>query len=165
MKLNQFAFGLSFVSLFAIAGCGTDAADDPLAGTWSNDSCFGSASKPADVESCTTELSFSNDLDVELEATWISLAATAMNPGCTTTKAVAGQQWSADHAKDTFTVTGDGSSTVERTNCVNSADDMSSTATTDISIPSGATTYTLSGDTLTVPSGSLKGAYTRNIVP
>jgi hypothetical protein len=151
--------------LFAIAGCGTDAADDPLAGTWSNDTCFGTSSKPADVESCTTELSFSNDLDVELEATWISLAATATYPGCTTTKLVTGQQWSTDHAKDTFTVDGGGESTVERSNCVNSEDDLSSTATTDISIPSGATTYTLSGDTLTVQSGTLKGVYTRNVLP
>ncbi len=159
------AFGLSLVSLFAIAGCGSEAADDPLAGTWSNNSCFGTATKPADIESCRTELSFSNDLDVELEAEWISLAATAVQPGCTTTKLVTGQQWSANHAKNTFTVTGDGSSTVERANCVNSEDNLSSTAATDINIPSGATTYSLSGDTLTVQQGSLKGVYTRNATP
>ncbi len=164
MKLNQVAFGLSLVSLFAIAGC-TDAADDPLAGAWSNDKCFGTASKPADIESCTTELSFSNELEVELEATWVSLSATATNPGCTATKLVTGQQWSTDHAEDTFTVSGTGTATLERAKCVNDADNLAATATSDINIPSGDTTYTLSGDTLTVSSGSLKGVYTRNILP
>ncbi|HRI70117.1 MAG TPA: hypothetical protein PK156_38065 [Polyangium sp.] len=167
MKLNQFAIGLSFVSLFAIAGCGTDAASDPLAGTWSNDKCFGTSSKPADVESCTTELSFSDGLDIELEATWVSLAATATNPGCTTTKVVTGQEWSTDHAKDTFTVAGTGTSTIERSKCVNDEDNLDAVATSDIEIPSGATTYMLgdNDDTLTVQTGSLKGVYTRNIVP
>ena len=162
MKLNKLALGLSLVSLIAIAGCGSDAANDPLAGTWSNTSCYGTSTKPADVESCKTELTFSNDLNVNLKAEWVSLAATAMYPGCTTTKAATGQQWSADHAKDTFTVMGKASATMERTNCVNATDDLSPAATTDLSIPSGDTTYTLSGDTLTVQSGSLKGAYTRD---
>lgn len=162
MKLNELALGLSLVSLFAIAGCGSDAADDPLAGTWSNSSCFGTSSKPADVESCKTEVTFTNDLNVDLEAEWVSLAATAMYPGCTTTKLVTGQQWSTDHAKDTFTVMGKASATVERKNCVNSTDNLSAASTTDITIPSGDTKYTLSGDKLTIESGSLKGAYTRN---
>ncbi len=165
MKLNQFALGLSLVSLFAIAGCGTDAASDPLTGTWSNDKCFGTASKPADIESCMTELSFTSELDIELEATWVSLAATATHPGCTTVKAVTGQQWSTDHAEDTFTVDGTGKSTIERTKCVNAADNLAVSATTEISIPSGDTTYTLNGDTLTVSSGTLKGVYSRNILP
>jgi hypothetical protein len=38
---------------------------------------------------------------------------------------------------------------------------MEATATTDITIPKGDTTYTLSGDTLSVNSGALKGTYTR----
>jgi hypothetical protein len=164
MKLNKLALGLSLVSLFAITGC-TDASDDPLAGTWSNESCFGTTSKPADIESCTTELSFSGELDVNLEATWVSLAATATNPGCTTTKLVTGQEWSADHAEGTFNVEGTGDATVERTKCVNAGDNLNPTATSDIEIPDGDTSYTLSGDTLTVPSGTLKGTYTRNILP
>lgn len=165
MKLNQLAIGLSLVSLCAIAGCGTDAENDPLTGSWSNTNCFGTATKPADIESCTTELSFSSDLYVELEATWISLSATATNPGCTSTKLVTGQQWSTDHAEDTFSVTGTGASTLERTKCINDTDNLEPAATSDIKIPSGDTKYTLSDDTLTISSGTLKGAYTRNILP
>jgi hypothetical protein len=161
MNLDKIAFGFSLVSLLAMAGCGNGVADDPLAGAWSNTSCFGSATKPVDIESCSSELTFSNDLEIQLKAEWISLAATAMHPGCTTTKVVTGQRWSAEHANDTFTVTGKGAATVARAYCVNTEDDLNATATTDIGIPDGDTTYTITGDTLTVQSGSLKGVYTR----
>lgn len=160
MKFNKIALGFSFVSGLAMVGCGNGVDDDPLAGTWSNTNCFGE-SKPADIESCNTELTFTNDLDIELRATWISLAATATNPGCTTTMMVTGQQWSAEHAADTFTVTGKGESTKERTECVNEEDNLEATATSDISIPDGDTEYTISGDTLTVKSGALAGTYSR----
>lgn len=161
MKFNKIVLGFSLVPLLATAACGSSADDDPLAGVWSNTSCYGSSSKPADVESCETELTFDNDLTIQLKAEWISLAATSTNPGCTTTKLVTGQQWSTEHATDTFTLTGDGAATVERTGCVNEGDNMEATATTDISIPNGETTYTLSGDTLSIKSGLLEGTYTR----
>jgi hypothetical protein len=165
MTLNKIALGLSLVSLFAIAGCGSEAANDPLAGAWSNDTCFGAASKPADIESCSTKLTFSDGLKIDLDAQWVSLAATAKTPGCTTTRLVTGQEWSADHAKNTFNVSGSGASTIERTTCVNDTDNLNATSTTDISIPSGDSTYALSGDTLTIKTGALKGAYNRNILP
>lgn len=161
MNFNTMTVGFSLVSVLAIAGCGSSADDDPLAGTWSNTSCYGASSKPADVESCTIDLTFDDDLAVELKAEWISLAATSTNPGCTTTKLVTGQEWSTDHARNTFTVTGSGEATMERTKCVNETDDMAPVATSDISIPQGETTYSLTGDTLTVLSGSLSGTYTR----
>jgi len=165
MKFKQVALGLSVVSLVAIVGCGTDAESDPLTGSWSNTNCFGSTTKPSDIESCTTVLRFTSDLEVELEATWVSLAATATTPGCTSTKLVKGHQWSTDHAKDTFSVTGTGEATLERTKCVNETDNMAPTATSDFRIPSGATKYTLSDDTLTISEGPLKGVYTKNVLP
>ncbi len=161
MNFDKIALGFSLVSLLATAGCGNGVSDDPLAGTWSNTSCYGSSSKPADIESCKTEMTFGDDLTVELRAEWISLSATATNPGCSTLKVVTGQTWSTEHEADTFTVSGDGKATMERTNCVNDADNLEASDTTDISIPGGDTTYTLSGDTLYVKSGSLEGTYTR----
>jgi hypothetical protein len=161
MKLNIITVGFSLVSLLAITACGNGANEDPLVDTWSNTSCHGSDSKPADIESCVTELTFADDLSVELKTEWISRSATAENPGCTTTWLVTGQQWSTDHEAGTFTVSGNGSTTKERSSCVNDADDMDATPTTDISIPDGVTTYALSEDTLSVTSGSLEGTYSR----
>jgi hypothetical protein len=160
MELNKITIGFSLVSLIAMAGCG-NGVDDPLAGTWSNTDCYGVSSKPADIESCNTELIFGNDLTLELTAERISLAATATTPGCTTTRLITGQKWSTDHARDTFTVTGDGATTIERTNCVNETDNMDAVDTTDVSISDGAATYTLSDNTLSVKSGSLTGTYIR----
>lgn len=161
MNFDKIALGFLFVPALAVAGCGNGVEDDPLVGNWSNTECFGSSSMPADVESCRTELSFTNDLDVQLRAEWISLSATAVHPGCTTTKLVSGQQWSTEHAAATFTVTGSGDAVMERRDCVNDEDNMAATATTDIQIPSGDTEYAISGDTLSVLSGSLEGTYAR----
>jgi hypothetical protein len=161
MKFNTIAIGFSLVSGLAAAGCGNGVASDPLAATWTNASCFGSSSKPADVASCSVELTFTNDLKIELRADEISLSATATNPGCTTTRIVQGQKWSTDHAADTFTVTGTGAATMQRSSCVNKSDDQPAVATTDIAIPLGDTTYAISGSTLTVSTGGLKGTYTR----
>jgi hypothetical protein len=161
MKFNNIALGLSFMSLIAVAGCGSSADDDPLTGTWSNSNCYGADSKPADIESCNTELTFGGDLEIELMAERISLAATATNPGCTTTRVITGQQWSTNHEEGTFSVDGSGSATIERTDCVNEADNMDESSTKDVSISAGEAEYTLSDDTLIVKSGSLAGTYTR----
>jgi len=161
VNTRKIVIGFSLAAGLAITGCGNGVADDPLAGTWSNKDCFGSSSTPADVESCSTALMFTNDLDVQLTASWISRSATKTNPGCTTTRVVTGQQWTTDHGTGTFTVTGAGTATMERSHCVNSVDNVAATETTDISIPTGDTDYTISGNTLAVQSGPLKGTYKR----
>jgi hypothetical protein len=48
-----------------------------MAGTWSNKTCFGSSVTPPDIESCAVALTFTNELEVELKADWMSLPATA----------------------------------------------------------------------------------------
>jgi hypothetical protein len=161
MNIRQIALGFSLLSASAMLGCGNGVEDDPLAGEWSNDKCFGSASKPADVESCAVALSLTDALEVELDATWISLAATETNPGCTTTRSVTGQVWSADHATNTMTVSGKGVSTLGRTDCVIEEDNLEAEETTDISLIAGEAVYEINSDSLTILSGSLKGTYTR----
>lgn len=157
---SQYAVEVMFVGVFALCmSCEASTSDDPLTGTWSNDNCFGVSSMPDDIEACNTELSFNSGLDVELKVEWVSKAATANYAGCTTTRLVTGQTWSTDGS--TFTVSGDGVATSERTGCVNDADNSSPAKVSGIAIPSGDTSYTLSGDSLTVGSGALKGAYTR----
>ncbi len=141
----------------ALPACG--GGDDPLSGSWSNTSCFGSSTTPPEVEKCTTTLNFTTDLDIELRAEWLSLPATATTPGCTTTKEVTGQTWSTDSAA--FTVSGSGTATIERTGCVNDTDNLGSAPTTGIAIPAGDTRYEISNDTLTILSGTLAGAYTK----
>ncbi len=142
----------------ALPACG-GGSDDPLTGSWSNTSCFGSSTTPPEVEKCTTTLNFKTGLDIELRAEWISLPATATNPGCTTTKEVTGQTWSTDSSA--FTVSGSGSATIERTGCVNDTDNMSSAPTSDIAIPGGTTRYEINNNTLTILNGSLAGTYTK----
>jgi hypothetical protein len=160
MKFNMIITGLFLLA--GLAGCdGNGVASDPLAATWSNKSCFGSSSKPADIDSCSTTLTFGDDLSIMLEARWISLAATATTPGCTTLKMVQGQTWSTDHGANTFTVSGKGDATMERTSCVNAADNHVASPTTDIAIPLGDTSYEINANTLTVSSGALGGTYTR----
>lgn len=142
-----------------LPACGNSGADDPLTGSWSNTSCFGSSTTPADVDKCTTTLNFTTDLDIELSAEWFSMPATATNPRCTTTRRVVGQQWSTDST--TFTVTGSGTSTIERTKCINETDNMAPAPTSDIAIPSGGTRYEISNGTLTILSGDLSGSYSK----
>jgi hypothetical protein len=161
MIRNGITIGLSFLSMLGMAACGSSASDDPLADSWSATSCYGSSSKPADVESCYTELTLGDDLTVELKAEQISLAATASNPGCTTTWRITGQQWSTDHVTETLTVTGKGATTVERAGCINEANDKEAAATSDLSIAEGSGTYTINENSLAIESGPLKGTYTR----
>lgn len=161
MNRNGITIGLSFLSLLAIAACGSAASDDPLADTWSSTSCYGASSKPADVESCYTELTLGDDLTVELKTEQLSLAATSSNPGCTTTWLITGQQWSTDHVSETLTLKGKGATTVERAGCIHEADDKEAAATSDLSIAEGSGTYTINEDSLAIESGPLKGTYTR----
>lgn len=161
MLIRTFALTTALVSILAIPGCGNGVEDDPLAGSWSNTQCFGESSTPADIESCKTTITFANSLDLTVEIDWISRAATATTPGCTTTRLVTGQQWSTEQDVDTFTLTGKPAATIARSNCVNDADNADAKTTTEITIPNGDNRYSLSGDTLTIESGSLAGVYTR----
>jgi hypothetical protein len=161
MKAQKISFFFSILSAFAIAGCGNGVEADPLAGDWTSDSCFGSSSMPADVESCSVALAFTDDLEVKLDATWISLAATETNPGCTTIRSVTGQEWSTDHATNTLTVTGKGKATIERKDCVKEEDNLAAIATSDIEVPAGDAKYEINTDTLTILSGALGGIYRR----
>jgi hypothetical protein len=155
-------YGLSFAAIFAVAGCG-GSPDDPLSGTWRNETCFGSSVTPPDIEKCTVALTFTNDLEIEVMAEWVSLPATADHPGCTTTKLVTGQTWSTRHATDVeiLNVKGSGTATVERYDCVKDEDNMDTRATSDIEIPPGDMSYQISDDKLTILSGTLAGTYTR----
>ena len=145
----------------SLAGCG--GSSDPLAGTWSNPTCYGSDTTPADIEECSVALTFTDALAIELQADWLSLPATANYPGCTTTELVTGQTWSTEAGKDsdTLTVSGAGTSTVERNGCVNDSDNMDPTATSEISIPNGDIEYQISGNTLTIIDSTLAGTYER----
>ncbi len=79
---------LSSLTLLVAMGCRSS---DPLAGAWSNDTCYGASSSPADIESCSVELVFTDALDVTLQADWVSMPATAEYQGCSTTRLVTGQ--------------------------------------------------------------------------
>ena len=163
MTLSRMVLGLSLVGALALAGCGsTGSAVDPLTGTWSNATCFGSTSAPSDIASCSVALSFTADLNFELTAAWVSMPATSMYPGCTTTKRVTGQQWSTDGATPTGTldVAGAGTATVERSGCVNSVDDLQAMPATDISIRPGNMQYQIVDGKLTILSSDLAGSYT-----
>jgi hypothetical protein len=149
------ALGLSVAMLLAVAGCG---GEDPLTGTWSNSTCFGSASTPAGIKSCTTALTFTTDLAFSLKAEQFSEPATAMAPGCTTTRLVEGQTWSTDG--DTYTLAGTGKPTMARSSCVNATDEFKAVATTDVAVPTGGSAYVITANSLSITSGPLAGTYT-----
>jgi len=164
MKYARIASASSLVLTLALAGCGSSTAPapmDPLTGAWTNATCFGSTSMAPDISSCSVTLTFTSSLDLSLTAAWLSRPATASYPGCTTTKRVTGQRWSTRVVRgmDVFTVTGTGTSTVERTGCVNATDDLGATPVTDISIDSGDIGYLLSNNELTVLSSNVAGTY------
>ncbi len=163
MKTNMLIAGLSLAGSLAISGCNEDvvATQDPLEGSWSNDGCFGVEGTPADVESCTVTVEFSAELDVTVTATWVSLAATQNLPGCTTTRVVTGQTWSADHTTNEVTLSGKPEATIERSSCVKEADNLAAVATSDIEVLSGSARYEVNADALTIVSGSLAGSYVR----
>lgn len=161
MNIRQIALGFSLLSASAMVGCGNGVEGDPLAAEWTNDKCFGSASMPSDVESCAVSLTLGDDLSVQLDATWISLAATETNPGCTTTRSVTGQVWSSDHATNTLTISGTGVATIARADCVIPEDNFEAKETTEIALVAGEAVYEINSDSLTIQSGSLKGTYNR----
>jgi hypothetical protein len=156
MILNRMMLGLSVALAFAAAGCG---GDDPLTGTWTNTACFGVKATPEGIKSCSTELTFTADLAFSLKAKAFSEPATAMAPGCTTTRSVDGQTWSTDGTS--FTLEGDGKATTERSSCVNATDEFKSMATTDIAVASRASGYVITDNSLTISAGDLAGTYTR----
>lgn len=163
MNLHPIAIGISLLSISAMLGCGkgTSATEDPLTGTWQNDACFGSPSKPSDIESCSVEVAFLKSLDFQLTARWISLAATAVNPGCTTTRRITGQTWSTNHEAGTLTLIGRGDATLERSACVDEKDNVPPEPTTDIEARPGDMSYEVGEDTLRILTGSLQGTYQR----
>ena len=146
------------------AGCATNGPDDPLTGTWSNTSCYGSATMPVDIQACGTAISFSADLSITLVDTRQSLPATAVYPRCTATRRETGQRFSTARGANgmTLTVSSGGTSTLERSGCANDADNRAAMADSVDSIPVGVTAYQLSGNTLMIAGGSLAGAYTRS---
>lgn len=150
--------------VLSMTGCGIGDSSDDLAGTWSNTTCYGSTSTPADIEECSVSLTFTDALTMELQADWLSLPATAEHPGCTTTKLVTGHTWSTLEEKDydVLAVAGEGTSTIERSGCVYDEDNMDPTGTSDISVPNGDVNYQISGDTLTILSSGLEGTYTQS---
>jgi hypothetical protein len=156
MILNRMALGLSVAMVLAVTGCG---GDDPLTGTWSNESCFGSSSTPAGVEKCKTSLTFDDDLTFSIQAQEFAMPATATAPGCTTTREIEGQTWSTDGS--TLTLEGSAKATSERSSCVNERDEFKAGPTVDMEIPTGDATYTIVDKSLTIESGPLKGTYTR----
>src|SRR5512132_1460637 len=119
MTLNRMPLCLSVAMVLAVAGCG---GDDPLTGTWSNDTCFGSSTRPAGVEKCKTSLTFNDDLTFSIKSEELGMPATAAAPGCTTTREITGQTWSTDAS--TFTLAGAGRATIERSSCVNEKDEF-----------------------------------------
>lgn len=156
MILDRMMLCLSVALAFAAVGCG---GEDPLTGTWTNTACFGVKATPAGVKSCSTELTFTADLGFSLQAKAFSEPATAMAPGCTTTRSVTGQTWSTDG--ETFTLVGKGKATTERSSCVNASDEIKVVSTTDIAVAASASGYVINSNSLTIAKGDLAGTYTR----
>ena len=155
MILDRMALGLSVAMMFAGVGCG---GEDPLTATWSNTSCFGFKGTPVGMKSCSTQLTFTADLAFSLEAKQFAEPATAVGPGCTTTRKVQGQTWSTDGTS--FTLGNTGKATTERSSCVNASDEFKAVATKDIEVASGTTAYAITDNSLNIPSGPLAGTYT-----
>src|SRR5205814_1537261 len=116
-------------ALLAAAGC--NGPNDALTGTWTNSSCFGTATMPADIQTCSTSLAFSRDLDLVIRDVRQSQPATANYPRCTSTRTISGQQYSTSNnggASGTLTLAGDSTSTLERAGCANDSDNSAPVA-------------------------------------
>lgn len=142
------------------AACGGNGPDDPLTGSWSNATCFGDTSQPADIQSCKLTISLERDLTVIVKDSRQSLPATAVNPRCTAIRTMTGLRYSTNSA-GTLTFTGTTSSTLVRKDCANMADNLAETADTRDSVSAGSTGYSITDTTLSVSSGQLSGDYLR----
>lgn len=148
------------ITLAALAlACGKGP-DDPLTGSWSNMSCFGDTQQPEDIQSCTTRLRFDADLTVTVTDTRQSAPATANYPRCTATRLVKGLRYSTN-SQGTLTFTGSTTSTLERRDCANPADNQSEIADTRDAIAAGMSLYSIADRTLSLTSGPLLGEYRR----
>ena len=153
--------------LLATAGCTINGPNDALTGTWTNTSCYGSPTMPADIQSCSTSVEFGADLSVTVVDSRQAQPATAMYPRCTITRRATGQQYSTSNGTGslmTVTITGQSTSTIERTGCANATDNAAPAADTFNPIPAGVAPYQISTNMLTISAGSLAGSYTRSVL-
>lgn len=141
-------------------GCGGKGLDDPLTGTWANTTCFNDTSMPADIQSCKLSLRFDADLSLTLIDSRQSQPATAVNPRCNANRTVTGMKYSTN-GTGTVTLTGTSSSTLERKDCANAADNQAAMADTRDSIAAGSFKYSITDKTLSITSGALVGDYLR----
>ena len=70
-----------------------------------------------------------------------------------------GQTWSTDG--QSLTLVGTGRATTERSSCVNGTDEFKAFATTEIGVPSGASAYAITDNSLSIATGPLAGTYKR----
>ncbi len=165
--INRTMLFAPLLALLGSGGCTINGPNDPLTGTWTNTSCYGSGSMPVDIQSCSLSLAFGADLSIVLTDQRQALPATLIYPRCTTTRRVSGQQYSTSNgasASMIVTVSGNGTSTVERTGCANPSDNAAPAPDSVDSIPNGGTTYEISASVLTIPTGPLAGHYSRSIL-
>jgi hypothetical protein len=141
-------------------GCGGNGPDDPLTGTWSRVVCFGDTTMPSDIQSCKLSLRFDANLTFALINARQSMPATAVYPRCNAVRTVTGLTYSTN-TTGTLTLSGSSVSTLERTGCVNDADNQAAVADTRDSVAAGAIAYSIKNDTLTLSAGQLAGEYKR----
>ncbi len=141
-------------------GCGGKGPDDPITGTWANASCYGDATMPSDVQTCKLSVRFDADLSVTLIDSRQSLPATAVNPRCNAIRTVTGMKYSTNNM-GTLSFTGTSTSTLERKDCANAADNQPVMSDTRDSLAAGALTYTITAKTLSITAGQIVGEYTR----
>jgi len=153
---------LSLVVCLVAVGCGNAGTDDPLTGTWKNDTCFQQPVQPTNVQACSTSLVFTSDLKFSLVTTEQIKSAEAVSPRCLTTHEAKGQTWSVGITdnKQSVTIAGSSTSNYKLTDCVRSEDNKGSTPDT-ISVLPGVIPYSINATTLTISSGTLQGTYTK----
>jgi len=155
----RIAVPLAALLVFSL-GCGGKGPDDPITGTWANGTCFGDTSMPADIQSCKLSVRFDADLSVTLINSRQSMPATAVNPRCNAVRTVTGMKYSTNSA-GTLTLTGSSTSTLERKDCANVADNQAAMADTRDSLNAGALKYSIADTKLTITSGQIAGEYLR----
>ena len=113
---------------------------------------------PSDIQTCKLSVRFDQDLTVTLLDSRQSLPATATYPRCITLRTVTGMKYSTNNGS-TLTLTGTSSSSLERTNCANVADNQAATADSRDSLAAGTMTYTITDKTLSIVLGQIAGSY------